>query len=42
MRLEVLSISSGADSTNGLLFLEEEHCNETDGSWKEKYFYVIL
>ena len=38
MKLEVLRISSGADSTNGLLFLVENHCNETDGSWIERTF----
>lgn len=38
MRLEVLRISSGTDSTNGLLYLLEDHCNETDGSWVEKNF----
>ena len=38
MRLKVLRISSGSDSTNGLLFVEEDHCNETDGAWKETKF----
>ena len=38
MQLEVLRVSSGADSTNGLLFLLENHCNETDGSWVERTF----
>tara|TARA_R110001583_G_scaffold109576_1_gene258373 strand:- start:1618 stop:2112 length:495 start_codon:yes stop_codon:yes gene_type:complete len=38
MRLEVLRVSSGADSTNGLLFLLEDHCNETDGLWTERTF----
>ena len=38
MQLEVLRVSSGVDSTNGLLFLLENHCNETDGSWVERTF----
>ena len=38
MRLEVLRISSGTDSTNGLLFLVEDHENEVDGSWATKKF----
>ena len=38
MQLEVLRVSSGADSTNGLLFLLENHCNEPDGSWVERTF----
>ena len=38
MRLEVLRISSSTDSTNGLLFLVEDHCNETDGAWVERTF----
>ena len=38
MQLEVLRVSSGTDSTNGLLFLLENHCNETDGSWVERTF----
>jgi len=38
MRLEVLRISSSTDSTSGVLFVLEDHCNETDGSWIEKKF----
>jgi hypothetical protein len=38
MKLEVLRISSGADSTSGLLFLLEDHCNEVDGSFTERTF----
>ena len=38
MKLEVLRISSGIDSTSGILFLVENHCNEVDGSWVERKF----
>tara|TARA_Y100000004_G_scaffold92580_1_gene103739 strand:- start:404 stop:895 length:492 start_codon:yes stop_codon:yes gene_type:complete len=38
MDLEVIRISSGADSTNGILLESIEQGNEIDGCWKQKKF----
>ena len=38
MDLEVIRISSGTDSTNGVLFETIEQGNDIDGSWKQKKF----
>ena len=38
MELEVIRISSGIDSTNGILFEIIQQGNEIDGSWRQKKF----
>ena len=38
MELEVIRFSSGADSTNGMLFETIQQGNEIDGIWKQKKF----
>ena len=38
MDLEVIRISSGTDSTNGILFEIIQQGNEIDGSWRQKKF----
>jgi len=38
MKLEVLRISSGKDSTSGILFVSELHSNDIDGTWTTKKF----
>ena len=38
MELEVIRISSGTDSTNGILFETVEQGNDIDGSWRQKKF----
>ena len=38
MELEVIRISSGVDSTNGILFETIEQGNDIDGSWRQKKF----
>ena len=38
MDLEVIRISSGIDSTNGILFETIEQGNDIDGSWRQKKF----
>ena len=38
MELEVIRISSGTDSTNGILFESISQGNELDGCWKQKKF----
>ena len=38
MKLEVLRFSNSVDSTSGLLFLIENHCNDIDGSWDGRKF----
>ena len=38
MELEVIRISSGSDSTNGILLELIEQGNEIDGCWKQKKF----
>ena len=38
MELEVIRISSGSDSTNGILLESIEQGNEIDGCWKQKKF----
>jgi len=38
MELEVIRISSGTDSTNGILFEIIQQGNEIDGSWRQKKF----
>tara|TARA_Y100001938_G_scaffold93111_1_gene127682 strand:+ start:1408 stop:1899 length:492 start_codon:yes stop_codon:yes gene_type:complete len=38
MELEVIRISSGTDSTNGILFESIEQGNEIDGCWRQKKF----
>ena len=38
MELEVIRISSGTDSTNGILLELIEQGNEIDGCWKQKKF----
>ena len=38
MELEVIRISSGTDSTNGILLESIEQGNEIDGCWKQKKF----
>ena len=38
MNLEVIRFSSGADSTNGILFEIIQQGNEIDGSWRQRKF----
>ena len=38
MELEVIRISSGTDSTNGILLESIEQGNEIDGCWKQRKF----
>ena len=38
MKLEVLRFSNSGDSTSGLLFLIENHCNDIDGAWDARKF----